>query len=185
MTPARHPLDVAGGRPPVRVNQVGCLAGLPLGATVVTAARSPLSWRLLDRRDHVLAEGRSTPWPERPDPTSEESVHVIRLDRAPDAGSGCRLEVGGARSHPFTVGAPPYDALARDALRFFTLQRSGAELPAEPWGAYARPAGHLGVAPNRGDTAVKGWTGPDAERLYPGWRPTGRYDVSGGWYDAG
>lgn len=29
------------------------------------------------------------------------------------------------------------------------------------------------------------WTGPDAERLYPGWVETDRFDVSGGWYDAG
>ncbi|MGL5911043.1 MAG: glycoside hydrolase family 9 protein, partial [Phycicoccus sp.] len=185
MTPARHPLDVARARPPVRVNQLGYPAGLPLVATVVTDARSPLPWWLLDRGGRVLAEGRSTPWPERPDPTSGENVHVVRLDRAPDAGPGCLLDVGGARSHPFTTGTPPYDALAHDALRFLTLQRSGVDLPAEEWGVHARPAGHVGVSPNRGDTAVGGWTGPDAARLYPGWRPTGRHDVSGGWYDAG
>ena len=27
--------------------------------------------------------------------------------------------------------------------------------------------------------------GPDAARLYPGWSCPGRFDVSGGWYDAG
>ena len=51
--------------------------------------------------------------------------------------------------------------------------------------ATAGPAGHLGVPPNTGDTAVPAWTGPDAERLYPGWSEPGRFDVSGGWYDAG
>ena len=50
---------------------------------------------------------------------------------------------------------------------------------------YGRPAGHVGVPPNTGDTAVPAWTGPDAERLYPGWREDGRFDVTGGWYDAG
>ena len=29
------------------------------------------------------------------------------------------------------------------------------------------------------------WTGPEAQRLYPGWRCEGVFDVSGGWYDAG
>ena len=29
------------------------------------------------------------------------------------------------------------------------------------------------------------WSGPDAERLYPDWSESGRFDVSGGWYDAG
>jgi hypothetical protein len=32
---------------------------------------------------------------------------------------------------------------------------------------------------------VPAWTGPDAQQLYPGWRCEGRFDVSGGWYDAG
>jgi endoglucanase len=32
---------------------------------------------------------------------------------------------------------------------------------------------------------VPAWTGPDADRWYPGWRQPGLFDVSGGWYDAG
>ena len=44
---------------------------------------------------------------------------------------------------------------------------------------YGRPAGHPG------DRSVAAWTGPDAARLYPGWSCPGRFDVSGGWYDAG
>ena len=56
--------------------------------------------------------------------------------------------------------------MSRDALRFFRLLRSGwaVDVP-----GYRRPAGHVGVPPNRGDTAVPGWAGP----IYPGWRPTG------------
>ena len=41
------------------------------------------------------------------------------------------------------------------------------------------------MPPNRGDTRVRAWTGPDAERQYPGWRCDGEFDVAGGWYDAG
>jgi endoglucanase len=50
---------------------------------------------------------------------------------------------------------------------------------------YGRPAGHAGLPPNRGDVAVPAWAGGEARRLYPGWRCTGTFDVSGGWYDAG
>jgi hypothetical protein len=32
---------------------------------------------------------------------------------------------------------------------------------------------------------VPAWAGGEARRLYPGWRCTGTFDVSGGWYDAG
>ena len=78
-----------------------------------------------------------------------------------------------------------YAGLATDALRFFYLQRSGGPIDEARAPGYGRPAGHLGVPPNTGDTAVPAWTGPDAERLYPGWSESGRFDVSGGWYDAG
>ena len=78
-----------------------------------------------------------------------------------------------------------YAGLAADALRFFYLQRSGVPIDEARAPGYGRPAGHLGVPPNTGDTAVPAWTGPDAERLYPGWSERGRFDVSGGWYDAG
>ena len=78
-----------------------------------------------------------------------------------------------------------YAGLAADALRFFYLQRSGCPIDEARAPGYGRPAGHVGVPPNTGDTAVPAWTGPDAERLYPGWSESGRFDVSGGWYDAG
>ena len=80
-----------------------------------------------------------------------------------------------AHSHPFRVGAGLYADLRDDALRFFSLMRSGTEIVVP---GYERPAGHP-------DTAVPAWTGPDAQRLYPGWHDDGTYDVSGGWYDAG
>ena len=73
-----------------------------------------------------------------------------------------RIAVGAEESHPFRVAPDVYEGLAADALGFFRRMRC------------AHP-----------DTAVAAWTGPDAERLYPGWHPTGRFDVSGGWYDAG
>ena len=112
-------------------------------------------------------------------------VHLIDFGAVTATGEGYRVVADGAASHPFTIRADLYGPLAVDALRFFTLQRSGTAI--DDWVApgYGRPAGHVGVPPNRGDTAVRSWTGPDAERLYPGWRCAGEFDVSGGWYNAG
>ena len=81
------------------------------------------------------------------------------------------------RSRPFTIGSDLYGPLAADALRFFTLQRSGIAIDDTVAPGYGRPAGHVGMPPNRGDTRVRAWTGPDAERLYPGWRCDGEFDV--------
>ena len=55
-----------------------------------------------------------------------------------------------------------YASLAADALRFFYLQRSGCVIEESRVPGYGRPAGHLGVPPNTGDTSVGAWTGPDA-----------------------
>jgi endoglucanase len=87
--------------------------------------------------------------------------------------------VEGARSHPFALADGLYRDLARDALAFFYLQRSGIAIDEARAPGYGRPAGHPG------DRSVAAWTGPDAARLYPGWSCPGRFDVSGGWYDAG
>jgi endoglucanase len=83
------------------------------------------------------------------------------------------------------IGADLYAPLAHDALGLFYLLRPGCPIDDNRVPGYGRPAGHWGVPPNQGDTAVAGWTGPEAGRLYPAWEPTGRFDVSGGWYDAG
>jgi endoglucanase len=110
------------------------------------------------------------------------AVHVLDFTGLATEGDGLSVTALGHTSRPFAVGRQLYGALAADALRFFTLMRSGAAID-EP--GYARPAGHVGRAPNRGDTAVPAWRGPDAERLYPHWLRDGVLDVSGGWYDAG
>ena len=100
-------------------------------------------------------------------------------------GAGFRLEAAGERSNPFVIGDDLYSMLSVDALRFFAVMRSGMPILDSVVPGYARPAGHVGRPPNRGDVAVPAWTGRDAERLYPGWRCAGTFDVSGGWYDAG
>jgi len=91
-----------------------------------------------------------------PERTSGLPVHTLDLSRL-DTGAGYRVVAGADRSHPFRVDQDLYRGLSRDALRLFTLLRC--------------------VHP---DDAVPGFAEP-----YPGWAPTGTFDVSGGWYDAG
>jgi endoglucanase len=112
-------------------------------------------------------------------------VHVIDFTDVTGAGADYQVLVGDQRSHRFRIAQDLYDQLAGEALGLFYLLRSGCPIDEQRAPGYSRPAGHTGVPPNRGDTAVPAWTGPEAARLYPGWATTNRLDVSGGWYDAG
>ncbi|MDM7856050.1 glycoside hydrolase family 9 protein [Cellulomonas alba] len=173
--------------PRVRVNQLGYLATGPLRATLVTDATRPVPWRL-ERAGALVAQGGSTP--RGHDPSAGLDVHVLDVP-TPAPGTGYRLAADGDTSDEFAVGDDLYAGLADDALRFFHLQRSGVEIGPDVAGpAYARPAGHRGAHPNRGDTAVPCLPAghavtPDGVDLYEGWTDSHVLDVSGGWYDAG
>ncbi len=66
-----------------------------------------------------------------------------------------RSRSGDAGQLPVRHRAKPYDSLRRDALAYFYHNRSGIPIEAKYVGdAYARPAGHVGVAPNKGDISV-------------------------------
>lgn len=164
--------------PAVRINQLGYRPDAPKRATWPSAAEST-PFAVLDGSDAVVLTGWSQPWPVRPDPSSGLAVHVLDFSALRTPGEGYVLRVAGADSHRFAVRADAYRGLASDALELFYLLRSGCPIDADRAPGYARPAGHPG------DAAVPAWSGPDAERLYPGWSCPGRFDVSGGWYDAG
>ncbi|MDI6102803.1 glycoside hydrolase family 9 protein [Actinoplanes sp. NEAU-A12] len=160
--------------PRVRVNQVGYLPAGPKNATVVTAATEALAWQLKNAGGDVVADGTSTP--RGVDAASGQNVHSIDFGSFRTAGAGYTLVADGQTSHPFDISGTVYQQLRSDALQFFYIQRSGIEIDGDLVGEqYARPAGHLGVAPNRGDTDVPCRAGSCAYRL----------DVRGGWYDAG
>jgi endoglucanase len=159
--------------PRVRVNQVGYLPDGPKNATVVTESTDPLPWSLADGAGTVVADGTSTP--RGTDPASGQNVHTVDFSDLTTAGTGYTLTADGETSYPFAIG-DVYDALRSDSAQFFYLQRSGIPIDGGLVGAeYARPAGHLGVAPNQGDTDVPCQPGVCDYRL----------DVRGGWYDAG
>ncbi|WP_051325438.1 glycoside hydrolase family 9 protein [Glycomyces tenuis] len=160
--------------PDIRVNQYAYAADGAKGATFVTDASSGQSWELVDASGAVVASG--TTEVHGADAASGDSVHDIDFSAYDTPGTGYRLQIAGEQSHPFDIAADPWSGLRDDALAFFYHQRSGIEIEAQYVGAeYARPAGHVNVAPNQGDDGVGCLNGSCDYTL----------DVAGGWYDAG
>ena len=168
------PAAEAAGTSAVRVNQVGYVPDGPKRATVVTTSTQSLTWQLRNVSGTVVASGSTVP--RGADTSSGQSVQVADFSSYQATGSGYVLAVDGSTSYPFDIRANLYDGLRSDAMAFFYHQRSGTAIDSSLVGpAYARPAGHLGVAPNKGDTSVPCQSGVcDYTR-----------DVRGGWYDAG
>ncbi|HEX6685363.1 MAG TPA: glycoside hydrolase family 9 protein [Candidatus Limnocylindrales bacterium] len=160
--------------PRVRVNQVGYLPHGPKRATIVTAATSAVAWQLTNASGTVVAQGQTSP--RGVDAASGQNVHTVDFSSFVTVGAGYKLSADGETSHPFDISGDIYQRLRSDALQFFYIQRSGIAIDGNLVGAqYARPAGHVGVAPNQGDTSVPCKAGVCDYRL----------DVRGGWYDAG
>ena len=162
--------------PAVLVNQTGYLPYLPKLATVKSAAKTPLTYQLLSSGGKVVASG--TTLPVGLDAASGDSVHVADFSSFGGTGKGFTLKVGKEVSHPFDIEPDVYRRLKYDALAYFYHNRSGIEiaLPFAGDKQWARPAGHVGVAPNQGDKSVP---------CLPNSGCTYSLDVSGGWYDAG
>ncbi len=162
---------------PVRVNQHGYLVAGPKRATIVTDDQTPRAWRLIDDTGRSVAGGKTSPFGD--DAMSGDAVQLADFSRVRRSGT-YRLKVGDDLSEPFMIGTELYAGLRRDALAYFYHNRSGTPIEAKYVGAeYARAAGHVGVAPNQGDLAVgcaPGACDADQDR---------KYDVRGGWYDAG
>jgi endoglucanase len=174
----------AAGRGAVRVNQVGYLRRGPKRATLVTSRVAAVPFEVRNGAGEIVFRGLSERAGGAPEPTSGLPLHVLDFSALDATGDGFTV-VADEASHPFELGGTGYERLRRDALAFFYAMRSGIEIRDDVLPGYGRPAGHAGVPPNRGDTAVGAWEGPEAERLYEGWRCDLRLDVSGGWYDAG
>ncbi|MFF5105353.1 glycoside hydrolase family 9 protein [Streptomyces sp. NPDC000134] len=159
--------------PRVRVNQVAYLPSGPKNATLVTDATTALPWQLKNAGGTVVARGTSVP--RGVDASSGQNVHSIDFGRYKQRGEGYTLVADGETSRPFDIGTAAYDKLRADAAKYYYTQRSGVAIRDDLRPGYARPAGHVGVAPNQGDTDVPCQPGVCDYRL----------DVSGGWYDAG
>ena len=176
-------------RSPVRVNQETYLPAGPKGATVVTESTTALPWQLESATGEVVASGSTTP--EGVDRSADLNVHTIDFSSVTQTGTGYTLVVGEDVSDPFDIGADAYERLRDDSKTFFYTNRSGIEILDSLAEGYGRPAGHVGVAPNQGDTAVGCQTlDDDSQELLvkqgdDPWTCDYTVDVTGGWYDAG
>ena len=170
------PLKTTGTIPNVRINQVGYLPDTAKLATVVTPSTTPLTWELRDSAGTIIANGVTTVLGD--DTTSGDHVHIADFSSFQQSGTDFTLKVGDDVSHPFAISPDIYRQLKYDALAYFYHNRSGIpiEMPYAGGEQWIRPAGHVGVAPNKGDTSVPCAPNPDC---------TYALDVSGGWYDAG
>ncbi|MCC0040245.1 MAG: glycoside hydrolase family 9 protein [Brucellaceae bacterium] len=175
--------------PRIRVNQVGYLPDGPRRATLVTESRNALPWRLLAPDGAEIASGETEP--RGIDASAGVNVHTIDFSRAEARGKGFAIEADGETSYPFAIEDDVYASLARDAMSYFYLARSGIAIEAGIVGDdYARPAGHV-AAPgdgevNRGDRDVPCMSPDSAMAAYgEPWTCGYTLDVAGGWYDAG
>ncbi|NUT93213.1 MAG: endoglucanase [Saccharothrix sp.] len=165
------------GPAPKKINadQVAYVPGLPKHATLTSTATSPQTWTLKNSAGTAVATGQTTV--KGVDAASGDSTHIIDFSSYDTTGTGYTLSVGTDTSFPFDISADKIKKLRYDSLAFFYHQRSGIEIQSQYVGAtYARPAGHLNVAPNQGDNNV-----PCRSDLACGYT----LDVRGGWYDAG
>ncbi|MDD1058628.1 glycoside hydrolase family 9 protein [Streptomyces cocklensis] len=159
---------------PVRVDQVGYLPHGPKDGTFVTDATDAQTWTLKNAAGTAVATGATEPG--GVDPTSGQNVQTFDFSGYTTAGDGYTVAIGDETSEPFAIADDVYSALRTDSLAYYYDQRSGIAIDGAIAGAaYARPAGHLNVAPNTGDNDVPCQPGVCDYTL----------DAAGGWYDAG
>ncbi|WP_422371262.1 glycoside hydrolase family 9 protein [Hoeflea sp.] len=170
---------------PIRSNQVVYLRDGPKRATLVRSETEPVVWSLISASGNEVATGRTRA--EGWDAASGLNTHLIDFSDFDGTGDSFVLKVESAESHPFSIADGKYSGLYADALAYFYKVRSGIDIGAEFGGEeYARPAGHIGKRPNRGDTSVGCVDTRTARKVYgEAWSCDYRLDVSGGWYDAG
>ena len=183
-------VSLIGGAPPevyqpdtgprVRVNQVGYLPDGPKNATLVTEATDPMPWSLVNAAGRTVLTGRTRP--AGIDPSSGLNVATIAFGDVRRPGTGYTLVADGETSYPFTIGSDIYAGLRTDPKTLFYTQRSGTPILDSLAPGYGRAAGHVGVAPNTGDTAAVCLPiGDDAQQLYDQpWTCTGTRDVPRG-----
>jgi endoglucanase len=162
--------ELAGDGKDVKVNQVGYLPDARKLA-IVEGEGEAVGFRVIDTENRAIVfEGRSTE--SKLDTNAGERVR--ELDFSPVQAEGeYVIEADGAGiSYPFRIGKNVYEASFVDAIRSYTLGRSGIAID-DPVTGLKHAAGHTQDAVAKLDIDH-----PDAKRGTA-------VDVSGGWYDAG
>lgn len=164
-------------RTPIVMNQTGFEIAGPKVAILHAETPEPVAWTLHYGEGVEIESGFSTP--RGFDESAGESVHHIEFGAAQIRGSGFTLEACGERSRSFSIGAPVYEQLAEDSLRYFYLNRLGIDLEAEFSGGdtWAREGGFM-------EAEVSCFSGEDMTgTVWPGCDYT--LNTTGGWADAG
>ena len=171
--------------PRIRVNQVGYLPNGPKHATLVSDAATAMPFQLVDSTGETVFDGSTVP--RGLDPSAGVKVHTLDFSTTTATGDGFTVSVDGQTSYPFDIRADLYATLVVDAMSYFYPVRSGIAIDAAIAGdGYGRPAGHIGIAPNKGDTSVGCQPAEVSHEIYgEPWTCDYTLDVSGGWYDAG
>jgi endoglucanase len=155
--------------PKVRVNQIGYLPNFGKIAVVLSDAKEPLPFDVLDASGKSVFNGKTVPV--GVDADSGDPLHTIDFSAFTTIGKGYSIRVGQDKSDPFDIDARLYSKIKYDAFKYFYLNRSGIELkmPFSGKPDWARPAGHLKDEAACSSAAKCNYT----------------LDVTGGWYDAG
>jgi endoglucanase len=182
---ATPPVYVPETGPRIRTNQVGYLPQGPKAATLVTELTTPTAWQLKSAAGKVVAHGKSKP--RGVDASAGLNVQTIDFGSFTRGGTGYTLVADGETSYPFDIASSAYEQLRKDSKTFFYTQRSGIAISDAIVPGYGRAAGHVGVLPNLGDTAVpcQDLADDSQKLLSEPWTCDYVSDVTGGWYDAG
>ena len=170
----------------VRVNQAGYLPDAPKIASVVNDLTTAQPWTLYNSSNSPVASGTTTIF--GADAASGEVVQQADFSSFTTPGTGYYLQVYGENSYPFDISPNIYTQLKYDSLAYFYQTRSGIaiSMPYAGRSDLTHPAGHIGVAPNLGDTSVTCFSGPDTNVPPHNWTGCSySLNVSKGWYDAG
>jgi endoglucanase len=155
--------------PKLRVNQLGYVPSFGKYAVLLSDAKDPLDFQVVDASGKVVFSGKTVP--RGVDADSADPIHGIDFSAFTAPGKGYVLRVGQEKSDPFDVDARLYGKMKYDAFKYFYLDRSGIEIkmPFAGKADWTRPAGHA-----KDDAPCSAAAKCDYS-----------LDVTGGWYDAG
>ena len=165
-----------GKRNDIITNQVGYFPKMLKQATLVSDAKDPIAFELVNADGTVVFTGKSKPF--GLDKASGDNVHILDFSEYKEPGSYTLRAANGADSRAFKIGIKnDYSGLMYDALNYFYQNRSGMAIEAD----YI-------TSGNKDELTRDAAHSPDTGVIQNVWGyegSSGTQDVTGGWYDAG